>query len=59
MKMSVGNKDQLRPVQCASMFHERIKGSVLRVYRGVGHFPMEEAPEATAADVREFMRSVR
>ena len=46
-------------MQYASMFHERIKGSVLRVYHDAGHFPMEEAPEATAADVREFMRSVR
>ena len=41
------------------LFHERIEGSVLRVHRGVGHFPMEEAPEATVADVREFMRRVR
>ena len=54
-----GDKDRLRPVLYASMFHERIKGSVLRVHRGVGHFPMEEAPEATVADVREFLRSVR
>jgi pimeloyl-ACP methyl ester carboxylesterase len=54
-----GDKDQLRPVLYASMFHERIEGSVLRVHRGVGHFPMEEAPEATVADVREFMRRVR
>jgi pimeloyl-ACP methyl ester carboxylesterase len=51
-----GDQDQLRPVLYASMFHERIEGSVLRVHRGIGHFPMEEAPEATTADVREFMR---
>lgn len=54
-----GDKDRLRPVIYASMFHERIKGSILRVHQGVGHFPMEEAPEATVADVREFMRRAR
>jgi pimeloyl-ACP methyl ester carboxylesterase len=53
-----GDKDRFRPVLYASMFHERIKGSVLRVHRGVGHLPMEEAPDATVADVREFMRRV-
>ena len=54
-----GDRDQLRPVVYASIFHERIKDSVLRIHRGIGHFPMEEAPEATLADVREFMRSAR
>ena len=54
-----GDKDRLRPVLYASMFGERIKDSALCVHRGVGHFPMEEAPEATVADVREFMRRVR
>ena len=54
-----GDKDRMRPVLYASMFRERIKDSALSVHRGVGHFPMEEAPEATVADVREFMRRVR
>ena len=54
-----GDKDRLRPVLYASMLHERIKGSVLRVDRNVGHFPMEEACEATVADVREFMSRAR
>jgi pimeloyl-ACP methyl ester carboxylesterase len=53
------DQGRLRPVLYASMLHERIKGPVLRVHRGIGHFPMEEAPEATIADVREFMRRVR
>jgi pimeloyl-ACP methyl ester carboxylesterase len=51
-----GDKDRLRPALYASMFHERIRGSVLRVHKGIGHFPMEEAPAATAADVRTFLR---
>ena len=54
-----GDRDQLRPVAYASIFHERIKGSVLCIHPSIGHFPMEEAPEATLADVREFMRSAR
>ena len=51
-----GEQDALRPVVYARIFHERIRGSVLRVYPRVGHFPMEEAADATAADVRAFMR---
>ena len=54
-----GEEDRLRPVHYASMLHHRIKGSVLRIHRGIGHFPMEEAAEATAADVRAFMRGIR
>jgi pimeloyl-ACP methyl ester carboxylesterase len=54
-----GDKDQLRPVVYASMFHKRIDGSVLRVYSGVGHFPMEEAPAASVADVRDFLSKLR
>jgi pimeloyl-ACP methyl ester carboxylesterase len=54
-----GDKDQLRPVLYASMFHDRIKGSILRIHRGIGHFPMEEAVETTVADVRAFMRTAR
>jgi pimeloyl-ACP methyl ester carboxylesterase len=51
-----GDEDALRPVVYAGLFHHRIRGSVLRVYPRVGHFPMEEAPDATAAAVRSFMR---
>jgi len=54
-----GDKDRLRPVVYAGMFHEHIKGAVLRIHQGVGHFAMEEAPAATAADVRAFMHSLR
>jgi pimeloyl-ACP methyl ester carboxylesterase len=49
----------LRPVLYARMFHDRIRGSVLRVYPGVGRSPMEEAADETAADVRAFMRDGR
>jgi len=50
-----GDQDSLRPVVYASIFHDRIRGSVLRVYPHVGHFPMEEAADASAADVLAFM----
>jgi pimeloyl-ACP methyl ester carboxylesterase len=50
-----GDQDRLRPVVYAKIFRERIRGSILRVYPQVGHFPMDEAAEATAADVRAFM----
>jgi pimeloyl-ACP methyl ester carboxylesterase len=53
-----GDKDRLRPVVYAHMFHEHIAGSVLRIHEGIGHFPMEEEPEATAEEVRRFMRGL-
>lgn len=50
-----GDQDRLRPVAYATIFRERIRGSILHVYPQVGHFPMDEAADATAADVRAFM----
>jgi pimeloyl-ACP methyl ester carboxylesterase len=54
-----GEEDALRPVVYADLFRQRIRGSVLHVYPRVGHFPMEEAADATAAAVRAFMRGER
>jgi pimeloyl-ACP methyl ester carboxylesterase len=54
-----GDGDRARPVLHAAMFHARIRGSVLRVHRGIGHFPREEATAATAADVPALLRALR
>jgi len=46
-----GKEDRLVPVSVAYEFEKRIPGSELIVYDGVGHIPMEEVPERSAATV--------
>lgn len=50
-----GQNDTLVPVEAARILHERIAGSTLVEYPGVGHVPMEEIPDETARDVRMFL----
>jgi pimeloyl-ACP methyl ester carboxylesterase len=50
-----GEKDGLIPVANAYEFQKRISGAKVVVYPDVGHIPMEEAPERSAADVDGFL----
>ena len=50
-----GREDTWIPVEHAHRFHADIPNSVLRIYEGVGHVPMEEIPEKSASDVRDFL----
>jgi pimeloyl-ACP methyl ester carboxylesterase len=50
-----GDKDGLIPVETAHEFERLIKGSKVVIYQDVGHIPMEEAPEQSAADVDAFL----
>ncbi len=50
-----GEEDKLIPVSGADWFARAIPGSVKIVYPGIGHLPMEEAPDRTAADVDAFL----
>jgi pimeloyl-ACP methyl ester carboxylesterase len=50
-----GQADTFVPVQSARTFHERIAGSKLIEYPNVGHIPMEEIPERSAADARQLL----
>jgi pimeloyl-ACP methyl ester carboxylesterase len=50
-----GEEDRLIPVADAHRFASAIPDSTLRIYAGVGHIPMEEAPARSAADVRAFI----
>lgn len=50
-----GDKDVLVPVENAHRFHEDISNSTLKIYKNVGHVPMEEIPEQTAKDVIKFL----
>ena len=54
-----GEKDQLIPVSSGQWLHARIPGSRLIVYPGVGHLPMEEHPDQSAADVKAFVEQLR
>lgn len=54
-----GREDQLVPVAAALTFSEAIPGSKLVVFDGVGHLPMEEAPDPTANALRRFLEDLR
>ena len=51
-----GREDALVPVADAERFARDLPDVRVRIYDGVGHLPMEEAPEPTAAAVRAFLR---
>lgn len=53
-----GQRDQLLPVSGARWFGDRIAGSKVVIYPDVGHLPMEEAPDASAADLVRFMEAL-
>jgi pimeloyl-ACP methyl ester carboxylesterase len=50
-----GELDRLIPLAHAQRFEKAIAGAQLILYPGVGHVPMEEAPEASARDVDAFL----
>ena len=50
-----GEEDNLIPVSSARWFAEAIPGSKLVVYPKVGHIPMEEVPDRSAADVKAWL----
>lgn len=53
-----GEEDNLIPVSSARWFAEAIPGSKLVVYPKVGHIPMEEIPERSAADVKLWLNAL-
>lgn len=53
-----GDKDGLIPVENAAEFEKRIPGAKAVIYPDVGHVPMEEVPEKSAADVAAFLDTV-
>lgn len=50
-----GDKDGLIPVEYAGEFAKRIPGAKVLIYHNVGHIPMEEIAEKSAADVHNFL----
>ncbi|MFM0199463.1 alpha/beta hydrolase [Paraburkholderia fungorum] len=52
-----GAKDRWIPTAHAAEFASRIPGAKSVMYPGLGHIPMEEAPERVMVDLREFLGS--
>ncbi len=50
-----GSEDRWIPPEHAERFNEDIRNSRLIMYDGAGHAPMEEVPEKTARDGRDFL----
>ncbi|MBD3746870.1 MAG: alpha/beta fold hydrolase [Sphingopyxis terrae] len=50
-----GKQDRLIKPSAALTFHDRIAGSEVVLLDGVGHLPMEEAPDATAMTIADFL----
>lgn len=53
-----GSEDSWLPPEFGRELAVQIPGSRFIEYEGVGHAPMEEAPEVSAADARNFIRSL-
>ncbi len=51
-----GEKDSWLPISNAYHFLNVLPQAKLIIYEDLGHIPMEEAPQETAEDVREFMQ---
>ena len=50
-----GDRDRLINPTAAKTFNERIAGSEVVLPPGIGHLPMEEAPDATAGAIADFL----
>jgi pimeloyl-ACP methyl ester carboxylesterase len=53
-----GEEDHVTPLYNAETFDAMIPDSRVVVFEGVGHLPMEEAPERTAAEIDAFLAAV-
>jgi pimeloyl-ACP methyl ester carboxylesterase len=51
-----GDTDMLVNVEAAPKFHKDIPNSELLIYENMGHIPMEEIPERSAADFMAFLK---
>jgi pimeloyl-ACP methyl ester carboxylesterase len=51
-----GKRDRLINPTAAQSFHERMPGSEVVLLDGIGHLPMEEAPDETAGAIADFLK---
>jgi len=50
-----GDEDALISVDAAAWFDEHLPAASLVIYEGIGHIPQEEAPQASIADVKNWL----
>ena len=50
-----GEEDALIPFSAAGWYTDALPAAELVHYPGIGHLPMEEAPERSVADLRAFL----
>jgi pimeloyl-ACP methyl ester carboxylesterase len=50
-----GEEDALIPYAAAGWYKEHLPNATLAAYPGIGHLPMEEAPERSVADLRAWL----
>ena len=53
-----GREDALIPFVAAEWYREHLLNAKLVAYPGIGHLPMEEAPDRSAADLARFIDSL-
>lgn len=53
-----GEEDGLVPLAAGEWFDAHVPDSALIAYPGIGHIPMEEAPDRSAADLRAWLQTV-
>jgi pimeloyl-ACP methyl ester carboxylesterase len=53
-----GEEDSLIPYEAAGWYMEHLPNATLANYPGIGHIPMEEAPEQSVADLRIWLGEV-
>jgi pimeloyl-ACP methyl ester carboxylesterase len=51
-----GEEDSLIPFEAAGWYMDHLPNATLAAYKGIGHIPMEEAPDRSAADLRAFLQ---
>ena len=52
-----GREDRFIPVDAAAYFAKYLPRSQTIIYDGIGHLPMEETPDRSAADVAAFLHT--
>ena len=53
-----GEEDALIPYDAAGWYMDNLPNATLVNYPGIGHIPMEEAPDRSASDLREWLNKV-
>ncbi|WP_284124760.1 alpha/beta fold hydrolase [Parerythrobacter aestuarii] len=53
-----GEDDALIPFEAANWYVRHLPNATLASYRGIGHIPMEEAPERSVSDLRNWLDTV-